>query len=272
MLQVLIVLMIFRSILFNVLFYLNLLVLLCAALPTLVLPRGAILGFVRFWARSNNWLLARICGIRFELRGLERIPDGPLLVASKHQSMWETYALVPLFADPAFILKRELMWLPFFGWYAWKAEMIPVDRGARSAALAAISARAKIELARDRQIVIFPEGTRRPPGAEPRYKYGIVHLYAESGVACLPIALNSGLFWPRRSIRRYPGTIVAEFLDPIAPGLDKQVFFEQLQQVIEGATARLIAEGERQLGAANRNPRDDSSDGAPVIAPPDTDR
>jgi 1-acyl-sn-glycerol-3-phosphate acyltransferase len=249
------VLVIIRSVLFNVLFYLNMLALLCIALPTLVLPRGAIMGVVHFWARGNHWLLRNICGITFELRGLERIPPGPLLVASKHQSLWETFALVPLFADPAFILKRELMWLPFFGWYAWKADMIPVDRGARSAALAAISARAKIDLARDRQIVIFPEGTRRPPGAEPRYKYGIVHLYAESGVACLPIALNSGLFWPRRSIRRYPGTIVAEFLDPIAPGLDKQVFFEHLQQVIETATARLIEEGERQLGAAGHKRR-----------------
>src|SRR5258708_31593612 len=231
--------------------------LMCVALPTLVLPRHAILGIVRFWARSNNWLLRTICGITFELRGLERIPPGPLLVASKHQSLWETFALVPLSADPAFILKRELMWLPFFGWYAWKAEMIPVDRGARSQALAAIAARAKIELARDRQIVIFPEGTRRPPGSAPSYKYGVVHLYAESGVPCLPIALNSGLFWPRRSIRRYPGTIVAEFLEPIAPGLDKQVFFAHLQQVIEDATARLVAEGERELGTVTRDRSDD---------------
>jgi 1-acyl-sn-glycerol-3-phosphate acyltransferase len=265
------VLLIIRSVLFNVLFYLNLFVLLCLALPTLVLPRGAILGVVRFWARSNHWLLATVCGITFELRGLERIPPGPLLIASKHQSMWETFALVPLFADPAFILKRELMWLPFFGWLAWKADMIPVDRGARSQALAAISARAKIELARNRQIVIFPEGTRRPPGAEPRYKYGVAHLYAESGVACLPIALNSGLFWPRRSIRRYPGTIIAELLHPIAPGLDKQAFLEHLQQVIESATARLLAEGERQLGAANHNRRDGASDAPSATAGPEHD-
>jgi 1-acyl-sn-glycerol-3-phosphate acyltransferase len=230
------VLVIIRSVLFNVLFYLNMVVLMCLALPTVV----------RFWARSNNWLLRIFCGITVELRGLERIPPGPLLVAAKHQSLWETFALVPLFADPAFILKRELMWVPLFGWLARKAQMIPVDRGAGSQALAAIAASAKIELARNRQIVIFPEGTRRPPGAEPSYKYGVVHLYAESGVACLPIALNSGLFWPRRSFRRYPGTIVVEFLDPIAPGLDRKVFFERLQDVIEAATARLVAEGQRR--------------------------
>jgi 1-acyl-sn-glycerol-3-phosphate acyltransferase len=262
------VLLIIRSVLFNVLFYLNMLVLMCLALPTLVLPRSAIWAFVRFWARSNHWLLRTVCGIRFELRGLERIPPGPLLIASKHQSVWEAYALVPLFADPAFIIKRELMLLPFFGWYAWKAEMIPVDRGARSQALAAISARARVEFARNRQIVIFPEGTRRPPGAEPHYKYGVAHLYAASGVACLPIALNSGLFWPRRSIRRYPGTIVAEFLDPIAPGLESRAFLAQLQQVIETATARLIDEGRRQTGDHSR--RDASAPPPPVTDQPIT--
>ena len=128
-----------RSVLFNLLFYLNLVVLLIAALPTLVLPRGGIASVVRLWARSNHWLLRNVCGITFELRGRERIPGGALLVASKHQSAWETFALFPLFADPAFILKRELMWVPLFGWFAKKAQMIPVDRGARSQALAAIA-------------------------------------------------------------------------------------------------------------------------------------
>jgi 1-acyl-sn-glycerol-3-phosphate acyltransferase len=239
-----------RSILFNTLFYLNLLVHFCVAVPTLLMPRWGILSVVKFWAGTNLWLLRTVCGVTVEFRGLEKIPPGPLLVASKHQSVWETFALVPLFADPAFILKRELMWLPFFGWYAWKAEMIPVDRGARSQALAAMTVRARIELARQRQIVIFPEGTRRAPGAEPGYKFGVVHLYAETGVPCLPIALNSGLFWPRRSFRRYPGTIVVDILDPIAPGLDKSVFTETLQAAIEGATARLLADAGHRAGAA----------------------
>jgi 1-acyl-sn-glycerol-3-phosphate acyltransferase len=242
------VLVIVRSIVFNILFYLNLVALLLAAVPTLVLPHGAILAVARFWARSNFWLLRVVCGIRYELRGLDKIPPGPLLVASKHQSLWETFALMHLFPDPAFILKRELIWIPFFGWYAWKAAMIPVDRGKRSQALADLTLRARVELARNRQIIIFPEGTRRAPGAEPNYKYGVVHLYAETGVPCLPVALNSGLFWPRRSFRRYPGTIVVEVLDPIAPGLDKPLFSERLRQSIESAAARLIAEGERELG------------------------
>jgi 1-acyl-sn-glycerol-3-phosphate acyltransferase len=241
------VLVIVRSVVFNVAFYLNLLAHFIVAIPTLVMPRRAILAVATFWGRTNLVLLRVICGIKVEYRGVDKIPPGPLLVASKHQSLWETFALLPLFHDPAFILKRELLWIPFFGWYAWKADMIPVDRGRGSQALSEMIARAGVELARGRQILIFPEGTRRAPGAEPSYKYGIVHLYAETGVRCLPIALNSGLFWPRRSFLRYPGTVVVEVLDPIAPGLDKPAFAARLQQTIETATARLLAEGERDL-------------------------
>ena len=236
-----------RSVIFNALFYLNLLLHFIAAVPTLVLPRRAILKVATFWGRTNLWLLRVICDIKFEYRGVGNITPGPLLVASKHQSLWETFALLPLFDDPAFILKRELLWIPFFGWYAWKAGMIPVNRGKRSQALADMTVCGLEELARGRQIVIFPEGTRRAPGAEPNYKYGIVHLYAETATTCLPIALNSGLFWPRRSFLRYPGTIMVEVLEPIAPGLDKKTFAEQLTQEIETATARLVAEGEREL-------------------------
>lgn len=240
-------LVVVRSVVFNIAFYLNLFVHFIAAIPTLVLPRRAIVKVATFWGRTNLVLLRVICGIKVDYRGLDKIPPGPLLVASKHQSLWETFALLPLFDDPAFILKRELLWIPFFGWYAWKAGMIPVNRGKRAQALAEMTVRARVELDRSRQIVIFPEGTRRAPGAEPSYKYGIVHLYAETGVRCLPIALNSGLFWPRRSFLRYPGTVVVEVLDPIAPGLDKPAFTARLQQTIETTTARLIAEGEQQL-------------------------
>jgi len=251
---VLVVQLLVRSVLFNVLFYLNLALYLCAALPTLVLPRPVLLHVVRWWARTNAWLLRSVCGIKAEFRGLDKIPPGALLVAAKHQSAWETFALFTLFADPAFVLKRELMWLPLFGWFAWKADMIPVDRGARAQALAAIAARARIELARNRQIIIFPEGTRRAPGADPAYKYGVVHLYAETGVACLPVALNSGLFWPRRTFYRHPGTIIVECLDPIAGGLDKKDFAELLQQRMETATAGLIEEGRRQMGLSQGAP------------------
>jgi 1-acyl-sn-glycerol-3-phosphate acyltransferase len=239
--------LVIRSLVFNVLFYLNLLAYFIIAIPTLVMPRMAIVKLATSWGRTNNRMLRLVCGIKVEYRGIEKIPEGALLVASKHQSLWERFALLQLFSDPAFILKRELQWIPFFGWYAMKAGMIPVDRGRRGQALSDMTERARAELGQGRQIVIFPEGTRRAPGAEPRYKFGIAQLYGETGMPCLPIALNSGLFWPRRSFMRYPGTIVAEILDPIAPGLSKEAFAARLQQDVETATARLIAEGEREL-------------------------
>jgi len=190
-------------------------------------------------------VLLRVAGVKFEMRGRDKIPSGPLIVASKHQSTWETTALMPVFDNPLFILKRELQWIPVFGWLLIKGRMVPVNRGARSQALADMTERARIELSRGRQLIIFPEGTRRPAGAEPHYKYGVAHLYAAEGVPCLPVALNSGVFWPRHSLLLRPGTVVVEILDPILPGLDKDVFFKKLQDVIEAATARLIEEANR---------------------------
>lgn len=236
-----------RSVIFNLLFYLTLVVYLAAALPTLLLPYRYLIGVARAWARTNLWLLRVVCGIKADFRGLERIPQGGAIIASKHQSMWETFALLPLVDDPTFILKRELMWIPLFGWFLWKAEMIPVNRGARGPALAAMTERAKAEVQRGRQIIIFPEGTRRPPGAEPQYKFGVAHLYAETGVPCVPVALNSGVFWPRRSFRRFPGTIVVQVCEPIAPGLDKSAFIARLQEVVETASAELLEEAALEL-------------------------
>jgi 1-acyl-sn-glycerol-3-phosphate acyltransferase len=235
-----------RSVAFNILFYVNLVLHIIAALPTFFLPRRAFMTVAVSWGHTSNALLA-VAGIRFELRGLDKIPPGALLVASKHQSVWETFALIPLFDDPAFIYKRELMWIPVFGWYLVKSEMIPVDRHSRGGAIAGLIERARAELARGRQIIIFPEGTRTAPGAPPAYKSGLANLYTATNVPCLPVALNSGLFWPRRKFLRYPGTIVLEVLEPIAPGLDKDMFSARVQHDIETATTRLIAEGEREL-------------------------
>jgi 1-acyl-sn-glycerol-3-phosphate acyltransferase len=236
---------ILRSILFNVLFYLNLVILLLAALPTLVMPHWGAVGMAKVWARTTLWLLRVVCRIDVEWRGLDKIPPGGIIVAAKHQSTWETFALTTLFPDPTFVIKRELMWIPFFGWYTWQGGMIPVDRRAGKAAVDAMTANARKALARGRQIVIFPEGTRRPAGASPNYKFGIAQLYAACGVPCVPIALNSGLFWPRRRFIRFPGTVKVEILDPIPPGRDRNAFFAQLQQDLEQATARLLAEAKQ---------------------------
>jgi 1-acyl-sn-glycerol-3-phosphate acyltransferase len=234
-----------RSALFNVAFYASLLVWLLIALPAFLLPYRAILAVAKAWGRYNLFLLRVICGLKADFRGLEKIPRGSLLVAAKHQSAWETFALLWLFDDPAFILKRELQWIPIFGWLTIKARMIPINRSSRIASFNAMVKRARNELAAGRQIVIFPEGTRRPAGAEPSYKHGIARLYAEANVPVLPIALNSGLFWRRRSLLRLPGTIVVQVLDPIPPGLEQKEFMARLQNDIETATARLIEEGRR---------------------------
>jgi 1-acyl-sn-glycerol-3-phosphate acyltransferase len=239
-----------RSVVFNVLFYATTLLYLFAAMPAVLFPRQAMLGIARCWAHSNFFLLRVVCGITVEWRGRDKIPHGALIVASKHQSTWETFALITLFVDPTFIVKRELMWLPLFGWYMWKADMIPIDRGGRASAVSAMMARARLELQRGRQIIIFPEGTRRAPGAEPAYKFGVAKIYAMTGAPCLPIALNSGLVWPRRSFRRHPGIIRVEILDVIAPGLDENVAFERLKAEIESASARLIVEAAAELDGA----------------------
>jgi len=240
--------LILRSLLFNVAFYVNLVLWLILLIPAFLVPRRTFMRAAQLWARSSLWLLRVIAGTKVEVRGREKIPAGGMLVAAKHQSVWETFALVTLFDDPAFILKRELMWIPFFGWYAWKGGSIPVNRRAGSQALIQMTERAREEAAHGRQIVIFPEGTRRPPGAPPAYKYGVAHLYQNLGVPCLPVALNSGLYWPRRRFIRRPGTIRVEILDPILPGLPRDTFFKTMQDGIETASDRLLVEGRIELG------------------------
>jgi 1-acyl-sn-glycerol-3-phosphate acyltransferase len=230
-----------RSLVYNVLFYLLLVFWVIVGIPTFLMPRWAILNVARYWARSSIWLMRVICGTKVEYRGLEKIPKGPLIVASKHQSMWETFALLQFFDQPLFILKRELTWIPFFGWYLIKADMIAVDRGAGGRALIQTMRRAGEAVRRGRQFIIFPEGTRTPVDAPPNYKSGVGLIYAGSDVACLPVALNSGLFWPRRTFMRYPGTLVVEFLDPLPPGLSRTEFIARVGAVIEEATSRLVA-------------------------------
>jgi len=230
-----------RSLVFNILFYLVFLFFAVVAIPTLVLPRTALLRVANWWAQTNIFLMRVICGIKVEFRGTEKIPKGPLLVASKHQSMWETISLLKFFDAPFFVVKRELKWIPVFGLFLIKANMIAIDRRAGGRALLAMVRRAVAEVRDGRQLVIFPEGTRTAPGAPPRYKPGVGQIYVECGVTCLPVALNSGLFWPRRTFMRYPGTLVVEFLDLLPPDLPREEFVTRMRTVIEEATDRLVA-------------------------------
>lgn len=248
--------LILRSLLANVVFYVNLSGwLVFAAFPALLLPRRYLLKVAVGWARSALYLMRVTAGQRYEITGLENIPSGGLMVAAKHQSFWETFVLVMLFPDPVFILKRELTWIPFFGWCLTKLKMIPVDRGGRARALANVTRRARIELGQGgRQLLIFPEGTRRAPGAPPDYKFGVTHLYADLGVPCLPVALNSGLFWPRRKFLRRPGTIRMEIMPAIPAGLGKAEFHARLRETIETASDRLLAQGRAELAALGCDP------------------
>ena len=232
-----------RSLVFNVAFYVWTTALTLATLPFyFFLPQQRAMNVVRLWARGMLWLLRVIAGVTYEVRGVEHMPTGGALVAAKHQSAWETLALVPILANPAYVMKIELTRIPIFGAYTTHAGMIHIDRSAGTAALRALAERARQELARDRQIVMFPEGTRRPPGAPPEYQSGIALLYRTLGVPVVPMALNSGLFWPRRKLMRYPGTIVVEFLPEIPSGLDSRTFLARLESAIETASDRLLGE------------------------------
>jgi len=235
-----------RSLTYNVVFYLNTVLWCVIGLPTYAMPRGGIIWVAKSWARTSVWLLTLICKVKVEYRGVENIPEGPLLVASKHQSAWETFALMPFFDQPLFILKRELTRIPFFGWYLVKAQMIGLDRKSGGRALLEMMKRARNEVRQGRQLIIFPEGTRRPVGAPPDYKVGVSQIYVGCGVTCLPVALNSGLFWPRRTFLRYPGTLVVEFLKPIPAGLSRDEFTAQVSTAIEEASNRLIREGREE--------------------------
>jgi 1-acyl-sn-glycerol-3-phosphate acyltransferase len=231
-----------RAFLFNVIFYVTTVLFLGLGSPLLFGPRSWAMAALALHARTELWLLKTIVGTKLEVRGREKLPNGACLVASKHQSAWETFALIPLFRDPAYLMKRELFYIPFHGWFSYKFKMIPVDRDKGPTALRRMLAEAKTRAAAGREIVIFPEGTRRTPGAPPDYKTGVFLLYEALQIPCVPVALNSGLFWPRRSFKRYPGTIIVEFLDPIPPGLSKREFLPRLQETIETASNRLIAE------------------------------
>ncbi len=235
-----------RSLVYNVLFYALLVFWNVVAIPTFLMPPRAFMVVAKAWSRSSVWLMRVICNTKVEVRGLEKIPDGPLIVASKHQSMWETFALMPFFDAPLFIYKRELAWIPFFGWYLMKSGMIGVDRGGGMRSLMDMARRAPKEIRSGRQLIIFPEGTRTPVGAPPDYMTGVGQIYTSSGVPCLPVALNSGLFWPRRTFMRYPGTLVVEFLDPLPAGLTRKEFIERIRTVIEAATDRLVEAGRQE--------------------------
>jgi 1-acyl-sn-glycerol-3-phosphate acyltransferase len=231
-----------RSALFHVLFYIVLIGLMIIGLPYAFMPRQKMLDLPKLWGRVSLFLLAHVCGLKVEFRGLEHLPEGAAIIAAKHQSFLETFAMPTKLGDFTYVLKRELMKIPVFGWYLRAAEQLAIDRSRRANALNLVAKAAREVLAQGRQIVIFPEGTRKLVGAPPDYKAGVAFVQAETGALCVPVALNTGLFWPRSGFLRRPGRAVIEFLEPIGPGLDKRAFMAVLQDRIETASDRLAAE------------------------------
>jgi 1-acyl-sn-glycerol-3-phosphate acyltransferase len=239
-----------RSILFNLAFYLNLVIwLINRRCPTFFMPYYAIVNVAKAVGPLQSYFCcAVICGLKAEFRGVEKIPRGGALIAAKHQSTWETFSLLWMFEDPTSSSSASCNGFRCSGGSPSRGRMIPVDRGAGSAGLTAMTALAAKECSTGRQIVIFPEGTRRPAGAEPAYKYGIssecMKLAVWRAFRSRSILACSGM---RRSIIRLPGTVGVEVLDPIGRASTATFFMERLQNDIEAASARLIEEGEREI-------------------------
>jgi 1-acyl-sn-glycerol-3-phosphate acyltransferase len=232
-----------RSVIFNILFILNNMLWFIFAVPTLLIPQKRFMSAVLHrWCRSNLWIHRVICNVTTEFRGRENIPSGGFMVASKHQSAWETFGLTAEFPDPRYIIKRELMWIPMFGLYLSHSGQVPINRGDRIKAIHAMNEAARVAVVDGAQLIIFPEGTRRPYDAEPHYKMGVAHLYETMGVPVLPVALNAGVVWPRQKFMKYPGKIIVEFLPVIPAGLSKEEFFQRMKEAIETSTQRIVKE------------------------------
>jgi len=231
-----------RSFLYAAVFYIVTALYLVLGSWLLLGPRSWAMKGLDVHGRTCVWLLEKICGTRLEVRGRENLPAGPCLVVAKHQSMWDTFALISLLHDPAIVLKDELKWIPFYGWFCVKFEHILVKRDRAAIALKTMLKDAQQRVGEGRHVLIFPEGTRMAPGDPPDYKPGYVALYEGLGVAAVPLALNSGLYWPRRSNMRYPGTIIVEFLPQIPAGLPRANFRKRIEAALEEASHRLIVE------------------------------
>jgi 1-acyl-sn-glycerol-3-phosphate acyltransferase len=234
-----------RSALFYVLFIGQTIVLaLFLGLVALAVPKGRpapafAWAIGRYWDRSNLKLLHYVVGIRSSVEGIENIPKGGCIIASKHQSDWDILAILPHTTQPAYIAKRELLDIPFFGWAARMLNAISVDRKRGSEAIPQMLADAQRKLAEGSEIVIFPEGTRKAPLSPPDYRFGVARMYAALGVPVVPVAVNSGFFWGRNSLVLWPGTARARFLPPIPPGLAPEIFHARLKASIEDETTAL---------------------------------
>lgn len=234
-----------RSLAFNGVFYSWTLLCGIVFVPTLMFPRSWVFEISKFWLSGVIWICEHILGLHTKVIGGAQFTTAPAIFAFKHQSAWETIFCRRFLDNPAIVLKRELLWIPFFGWYLKKLRMIPLSRsktqGMRD--LKTLLTEANTAVAEGRPIVIFPEGTRSRPGQKPIYHSGIASLYLHLQIPVIPVAHDAGLYWPRRGFLKYPGCVHVELLEPIEPGLSKQDFMRTLEERIEAKMTELIAKG-----------------------------
>lgn len=228
---------------FNLFFHGWVIVLLFTLWAVLWLPPRAFRRVIELWPKGTNWALRTFCNIDIEVRGRENIPDGAAIFAVKHQSTWETAAMLTIVPHVAYAMKAELLKIPFWKWYMTHAHHLSVDRKGGASSLRRMIEDTQAILDEGRSVVIFPEGTRTAPGTSVDYHPGIAAMYNHLDVPVVPVALNSGLFWGRRTFLKSPGTIIIEFLPAMPAGLKRKEFVAQLQDRIETATRRLEAEG-----------------------------
>jgi 1-acyl-sn-glycerol-3-phosphate acyltransferase len=232
-----------RSLAFNLLFFAWAFVSAILFIPFFIASPRAAQKVGRWWAMPCLFFARVCCGITYEVRGRENIQTHPVIYASKHQSAWDTIVFfLTLSPNLAYVLKKELLKLPFWGWYLWRMKMIAIDRSAGASSIKQLVRDGKTALAENRPIVIFPEGTRTKPSSKPDYHAGITAMYSTLGVPVVPVALNSGVYWGKNAFFKKSGKIIIEFLPPIPAGLPKKQFAEQLQNDIETASNQLILE------------------------------
>ena len=221
---------------------------LCVVLLWVIaLPRQHMMIIVRWYYRTLCWL-ERVClGLHYEIRGWENIPQGPSIIAAKHQSAWETMKIPLLFPDATVILKKELLRIPLWGWYVTKAEMIPINREATIEALRFLIKQGRKYVSQGRSIVIFPQGTRTAIGEYSPYHVGVGMLYETLHIPIVPMALNSGLFWPRNWLDLRSGTITISFLPMILPGQGRRDVMKLLEEQLEKESDHLIVEARQTL-------------------------
>lgn len=235
----------FRSLLFNICFYGWILFCSILFLPSLLFSRQFVEKITKVCVKGMDWICEHILGLHVKIIGRERFSTTPVVFAVKHQSAWETIIFHSFLNNPAIVLKRDLMWIPFFGWYLKKLQMVPLSRSKKRGVqdLKNLLKAADQAVAQKRPLIIFPEGTRSKPGQKSTYHSGIASLYLHLNIPVIPIAHNAGLYWPRRGFLKYSGCITLELMEPIQPGLSRQEFMRILENKIETTTNKLIREG-----------------------------